>query len=302
MADNLFSKILYGNDHIMSIPFRGIKETVKNLTMEDVKKYYETTFSPNISSIISSGDLTKELLLPKLTVFKNWESTNVIHDQEPAVPAIKKTTMYFANKDKAPQSEIRIGYIALPYDITGDFYKATAMNYAFGGTLTSRFSMNLREEHGYTYQAYSNFWGNKFAGPFWAWTGVRTNVTADAIVQSIKEIKNYADNGITDDEFKAMKTSIAQKEAIRYETPTQKIAFLKRIMDYDLDKNYTTKQSELLQSVTKADINAIAKKYMPYKAMNIIVVGDRSQVFEKLKGLGYEVVELDGNGEPIKNN
>jgi zinc protease len=301
IADNIFSTLLYGNNHIKSLPVLGTKGTVGALTTNDLKNYYATAFSPSVSSIVVIGDISKEELIPKLRIFKNWKGNKIIHEQESALPVIDNTKIYFVNKPQAPQSEIRVGYLALPYDVTGDFYKAIVMNYGFGGTLTSRLSMNLREQHGYTYQAYARFWGNKFVGPFRAYSGVRTNATDDAVVQFMKEIKNYADNGITGEELKETKTAIGQMEALLYETPVQKIIFMKRIMDYGLDKSYPAKQSELLKSLTVADINAIAKKYLPYNTMDIVVVGDKAQVFEKLKGLGYEVVELDVNGELLKN-
>jgi zinc protease len=243
------------------------------------------------------SDASKEIIITQLGVFKNWKGNRVIHEKEPALPLIDKTRIYFVNKDKAPQSEIRVGYMALPYDATGEFYKATVMDHPLGASLTSRINLNLREQHGYTYFSRSNFLGGKFKGPFKAYAGVRTDATDDAVVQFMKEIKNYADNGIKEEELKETKTAIAQIEALLYETPVQKAIFLKRIMDYGLEKDYTVKQNELLQSLTKADVDAIAKKYLPYNAMDIVVVGDKAQVLEKLKGLGYEVIELNMNGE-----
>jgi zinc protease len=295
LADITFSKLLYGKDHIMSIPAVGTNESVTALTLQNVKNYYAKNFSPKAASIVIVGDISKEMVIPKLIAFKNWKGADVAHAKEPASPVIDKTRIYFVNKPQAPQSEIRIGYIALPYDAMGEFYKAKAMNYILGAELTSRININLREVHGYTYFSRSYFNGNKFAGPYAAFAGVRTNATGDAVVQFMKEIKNYADNGIKEEELKETKTAIAQREALLYETPIQKVIFLKRIMDYGLDKDYPAKQSELLKSLTIADINAIAKKYLPYNAMDIVVVGDKAQVFEKLKGLGYEVIELDLN-------
>ena len=301
LTDNVFSKLLYGKDHTMSVPVNGTKETVNALTLDDVKKYYAKRYAPRVSSMVIVGDVTKETILPKLTAFKKWEGSTLMHAREPELPVIDKTRIYFVNKPNAPQSEIRIGYMALPFDATGVFYKATVMNNPLGSTLTSRISLNLREQHGYTYQAFSGFSGNKFVGPFQARSGVRTNATDDAVVQFMKEIKNYADNGITDQELTEVKTNIAQKEALLYETPLQKTFFIKRILDYGLEKDYTVKQNELLQSLTKPEINEIAKQYLPHNAMYILVVGDKAQVFDKLKGLGYEVVELDVNGD-VKSN
>ena len=79
---------------------------------------------------------------------------------------IDKTVIYLVDKDKAPQSEIRIGYPAIPYDGTGEYFKATAMNYILGGAFNSRINMNLRENKGYTYGARSSFGGNHQIGTF----------------------------------------------------------------------------------------------------------------------------------------
>lgn len=296
LANNIFSKLLYGSDHIMSIPAVGTKERVNALTLEDVRSYYTKNFSPFYSSFVIVGDVSKETILPKLTVFKDWQGSRIMHPREPAKPVIEKTKLFFVNKPNVPQSEIRIGYLAMPFDVTGTYFKARLMNYPLGATLTSRISLNLREQHGYTYFTRSGFNSNKFIGPFTAFAGVRTNATDDAVVQFMKEIKLYADSGITTLELESTKTAFSQGEALSYETPLQKAGFIKRILDYGLEKDYPAQQSEILKSLTKEEINEIAKKYLPYDKMNILVVGDKEQVFAKLKKLGYEIVELDVNG------
>lgn len=299
LTANTLAKILYGDQHIMSTPSVGTKETVNALTLEDVKTYYAKRFVPGFASFVIVGDVTKETLLAKLSAFKDWKGPKLMHGREPELPLIDKTKIYFVDKPNAPQSEIRIAYMALPYDATGDYYKATVLNYPLGSTLTSRLSMNLRETHGYAYVTRSFFSGNQFTGPFIAYASVRTNATDDAVVQFMKEIKAYGDNGITDEELKETKAAIGQKEALLYETPIQKTGFLKRIVDYGLEKDYMIQQSEILKSLSKEELNEIAKKYLPYNKMNILVVGDKEQVFTKLKGLGYDVIELDVNGNPL---
>jgi zinc protease len=300
LSENLFSKLLFGPTHIMSTPTVGTKETVSALSLENVKKYYANYLSPGFASLVIVGDVTKEIVLSKLAAFKDWEGRQLMHGREPELPVIEKTKIYFVDKPQAPQSEIRIGYMALPYDATGNFFKATVMNYPLGGSLTSRINLNLREQHGYAYITRSFFSGNQFVGPFKAYASVRANATDDAVVQFMKEIKNYADNGLTNAELQFTKTATQQREALRYETPIQKAIFIKRILDYGLDKNYIENQNEVLKSLTKEEVNEVAKKYLPYNKMVILVVGDKTQVFDKLKKLEYEVVELDVNGELIK--
>jgi zinc protease len=300
VANNVFAKLIYGNDHIMGIPAVGTKETVSPLTLEDVKKYYADYFSPSIASLVVVGDVKQETILPKLNFLKSWTGPKVSKPVEPAVPAADKTKIYFVNKANAPQSEIRIGYMAMPYDATGDYYKTTVMNYVLGGAFNSRINLNLREAHGFTYGARSGFSGNQFAGPFTASAGVRGNASDSSVVEFMKEIKMYADKGITEEELAFTKSSMGQSEALKYETAMQKAGFIKRIMDYNLDKDFTVKQNEILKGMTKKDIDMLAKKNLPYDKMAMLVVGDKSKVFEPLSKLGYEVIELDADGNPVK--
>ncbi|OFY85873.1 MAG: peptidase M16 [Bacteroidetes bacterium RIFCSPLOWO2_12_FULL_35_15] len=299
-ANNVFAKLMYGTSHIMSTPTIGTKETVTALTLHDVKSYYADYFSPSISSVVVVGNLAQDAVISKLSFLKQWTGNKVMKGMEPTLPVIDKTKIYFVNKDKAPQSEIRIGYMAMPYDATGEFYKSTIMNYILGGAFNSHINMNLREVHGFTYGARTGFSGNQFAGPFTGSAGVRGNATDSSVVEFMKEIKNYADKGIRAEELEFTKSSIGQSEALKYETAMQKAGFIKRILDFNLDKNFTEKQNEILKAITKTEIDALAKKQLPYSKMVILVVGDKAKTFDALSKLGYEVTELDSDGNVIK--
>ena len=300
IANNAYAKLMYGKDHIMGISALGTKETVSALTIEDVKKYYSENISPSISSLVIVGDVSQEAILPKIGFLKNWKGPKVVHAPEVATPTIDKTKIYLVNKDKAPQSEIRIGFMSMPYDATGEFYKSTIMNFTLGGAFNSRINLNLREAHGFTYGARSGFSGNQFVGPYTASAGVRGDATDSSVVEFMKEIKLFAEKGVTDAELEFTKSSMGQSEALKYETAGQKAGFVKRILDYDLDKAYTTKQNEILKAITKEEINALAKKQLQYDKMAILVVGDKSKILLPLRKLGYEVIELDMDGNEIK--
>lgn len=300
VINSVFFKLLYGKNHIMSIPIVGTKEIVERITLDDVKEFYKKRFSQKYASLVIVGNVKKETIIPKLAAFKLWNNSTLMHSGEPAMPINDKTRIYFVDKPNAPQSEIRVGYMAMPFDATGRYYKSCFMNEPLGGSFVSRINMNLREQHGYTYFSRSYFSGDKFVGPFTAFAGVRTDVTDSSVVQLMNEIKNYADNGITEKELEQTKAAFAQRETQLYEIPLQKINVLKRILDYGLEKNFTLKQNEILKSLTVEEINELAKKYLPYDKMYIVVVGDKAKVFEKLKNIGYEVVELDVKGDLVK--
>lgn len=300
IASNVYSRLMYGDNHIMSIPSIGKKETVETISLNDLKNYYSNSFSPSVSSAVIVGDISQETIVPKLMFLKKWERKTIVHPLEPPTTLINKTKIYLVNKEKAPQSEIRIGYMAMPYDATGEYYKSGIMNYSLGGSFNSRINLNLRETHGFTYGARTDFSGNKFVGPYTASAGVRTDATDSSIIEFIKEIKNFADKGITNEELSFTKNSMGQNEALKYETAWQKAGFIKRILDYNLDKTFVEKQNELLKSITKQEIDALAKKRLPYNNMAILVVGDKEKIYNGLVKLGYELVELDTEGNLLK--
>lgn len=299
IANNVYKKLLYGKGHILSTPVIGIKESVASITLDDVKNFYAANFSPSVSKVVVVGDVTKESVLPKLDFLKTWPAKAVTQPKQPETPAIDKTRIYFVNKDNAPQSEVRIGYMAMPFDATGEYYKATLGNFVLGGAFNSRININLRETKGWTYGARSLYSGTKYAGPFTASGGIKADATDSSIVEFMKEIRNYADNGIKKDEVSFMKNSIGQQDALKYETAGQKAGFIKRILDYNLPKDFVDQQQAIIKNITKQDLDALAKKHLPYTKMTMVVVGNKAKLFDRIKSLGYDVVELDADGATV---
>ncbi|WP_421826754.1 M16 family metallopeptidase [Larkinella sp.] len=299
IANKAYSRLLYGADNIRAIPTSGTVKTVENISLDDVKAFYQQNFSPSVTNLVIVGDVEKTAILPKLDFLKKWAAKPVALPKAPVAKKIDKTRIYLIDKDKAAQSEIRIGYLTdLPYDATGEYYKAGLANYILGGAFNSRINMNLREDKGWTYGARSSFGSTKTPGPFTAQAGVKAAATDSSVVEFVKELTNYGKTGITEDELAFLKSSVGQRDALRYETSFQKALFLNQIIDYDLPGNFVEQQSQILQKMTKKDIDAIAKKRLPVNNLIITVVGDKSAVKPGLQRLGYEIVELDKEGNP----
>jgi zinc protease len=302
MASFVYNRMIYGADNIMGYPSIGTQSTVSRLTIEDVKAYYRKMFSPNISRVVVVSNLENAPLITKLQFLKDWKSTGA---QLKSVASLTPkgepgpTKIFLFNKPEAAQSEIRIGRLGMAYDATGEFYQAQMMNYMLGGNFNSRLNLKLREEKGWTYGAGSGFGGSKYAGTFTAFAGVRWDASDSAVAQFVSTITDYANNGIAPDELEYTKKSVSQSEALAYEDPYQKLYFMKNILDYNLPDDYPVQQNKVLQSMTKADVDALAKKWLDPEHMVISMVGDKAKIGDALKKLGYEVVEVDTNGVPV---
>jgi zinc protease len=96
-----------------------------------------------------------------------------------------------------------------------------------------------------------------------------------------------------------MKNAIGQNDALRYETGPQKATFIRRILDYNLSKDYVDQQNKILKNMTKAQMMEMSKKYLDPNKMNILLVGDKAKILEGVKKLGYDIVELDADAKPV---
>jgi zinc protease len=300
IANNAYNKLLYGPNDIMGVPSNGTTASVTSITLDDVKQFYQQNYAPNVSYLTVVGDVDQAAAEQPLAFLKAWPQKNVTLPTAPVAQAQPdKTKIYFINKDGAAQSEIRVGYLtSLPYDATGDYYRAYLSNYLLGGAFNSRINLNLREDKGYTYGANSSYRSTRFAGPYTAQAGVRADATAASVKEFMKEINNYR-TGISDEELTFLQSSVGQSDALRYETGQQKAGFLSRLVEYDLKPDYVTQQADILKNLKKEDVTASVQKYLPGDKMYIVVVGDRAKSFPGLSELGYDVVELDVNGMPV---
>jgi zinc protease len=302
VADLVFAKINYGPNSILSMSDDGTEHTISNLKLKDVEDYYNNYMTSQGVKVVVVGDIKQQEILPKLA-FLDKLPKKKINMPELKAPAstIDKTKVFLVDVPKAAQSQFRVGYATgLRYDATGDFYKTRLVNYALGGDFNSRLNLNLREDKGWTYGARSSFTADEYTGDFEFSSGIRADATDSALVEVMKELRNYRENGITEPELKFMKNSLGQRDALLYETGIQKAGFIGRILDYNLPANYIDQQNKILANLTKKQVDEIAKKYLSPEKMNILLVGDKAKIMEGIKKLGYEIVELDADGKVVE--
>ncbi|MEY4930321.1 MAG: hypothetical protein RI909_1045, partial [Bacteroidota bacterium] len=297
IASDVFAKMNYGTS-ILGLSEAGTEYTVKNLTLKDVEDYYSNYMTSKGAKLVVVGDVTESEILGKLNFLSKLPNKEIKLPAVPAIPKVDKTRIYLVDVPKAAQTEFRVGGVTgLKYDATGEYYRATLTNYALGGAFNSRINLNLREDKGWTYGARSGFSGDKYTGTFAFSSGIRANATDSALVEVMKELKNYTTSGITEDEIKFMKSALGQRDALLYETGFQKAGFIGRILEYDLPANFVDEQNKILSKITKADIDQVSKKWIKPETANVLLVGDKVNILPGLQKLGYEIIELDVNGK-----
>ncbi len=299
IAEDVIGKLSYGHGHILGIPDVGTEFSVKNLTLKDVEGYYNNNLTSQGAELVVVGDIGQSEIMSKLAFLSKLPNKKIDLPKIAAAPAPPKSKIYLVDVPKAAQTQFRVGYVTgLHYDATGEFFKLGLANYALGGAFNSRINLNLREDKGWTYGARSSVLGDKYTGEFYFSSGIRANATDSALVEVMKELSTYAQKGITDEELNFMRSAVGQRDALRYETPFQKAGFIRRIIEYDLPADYVDQESQIINTITRDEINKLASKWMGTDNMYILLVGDKAKIQPGLQRLGYDMVELDVNGNP----
>ncbi len=297
IATEVYNRLSYGADNILGMSDNGTEYTIKNMGLKDIQQYYNDYMTSQGTKVVVVGDITQSEIEPKLAFLNKLPNKKINLAKPSPAPAIDKTKIYLVDVPKGAQTEFRVGYVTgMKFDATGEFYKSNVMNYVLGGSFNSHLNMNLREEKGWTYGARSSFSADEYTGAFTFSSGIRADATDSALIETMKIIKNYSTNSLSADELIFTKNAIGQSDALKYETGVQKAGFIRRILDYNLPGNYVQTQNKILSGLTKKEVDALAKKWLVADKMNILLVGDKAKILPGLQKLGYEIVELDTDG------
>jgi zinc protease len=300
VASEVYDRINYGPENILGVSEVGTEQTVKTFTLKDVEDYYGRFLTRRGARLAVVGDISKKELLSKLEFLSKLPDREIKFHAIPSAPKVEKSRIYLVDVPKAAQTEFRVGYVTgLKYDATGDYYRAGLANYALGGMFSSRLNLNLREDKAWTYGARSGFAGDKYSGTFTFSSGIRSDATAGALAEVLKELGNYAGTGPADEELEFTRSAIGQADALRYETPLQKAGFIMRILEYNLPADYVEQQNRILAKIDKQMISPVAAKWFQTNAVNIVLVGDKAKIQDSLKKTGFDIIELDSNGDRV---
>ncbi|TCI91446.1 M16 family metallopeptidase [Tenacibaculum sp. M341] len=293
IASNAYNQLIYGDD-VRAKNILGSVSSVTNITIDDLKTYYQNYISPSISKMHVVGDISKDKVTASLTSLnKEWNAKEVTIPNFKAIKQPEKSTVYFYDIPNAKQSQLRFGTPAMSFN-SPDFYPANVMNYILGGGgFASQLTQQLREGKGYTYGIRSRFSGNKTDGTFTISSGVRSNITLEASTLVKQILENYAKN-YNEKDLATTKGFLIKSNARAFETMRAKLNMLENISSYNLNADYVKDREKIVSEMTIPRIQELANKYVDPNKMIWLVVGDAETQLKRMKDLGF--------GEPVLLN
>jgi len=299
IARRAFPILMHGPDHPYGKPAAGYPDTVKDLTLDDVRAFHAAGFGPKGANLIVTGDVDPDAITKVLErTIGRWQPKNGGPGTRPAPRSRHEPgTVYLVDKPGAVQSVIQVGRRWV--DRRDPRYMATLVgNHLLGEDFLSRLNQNLREEHGYTYGAGSAFTFHRSKSVWRVSTSVRTDATAPALKEILKELDSLpAAKPITAEELGKARSAEARSFPENFESPSGIAGELSELADFDLPPDTLETFLPDLEKVSLAEVQKSMTEVVAPADRLILVVGDRKTVEPELRRAGLtkiRVVTHDG--------
>ncbi len=299
IVGRVMASALYGTAHPYGYTELGTEASNKAMSRAAMENFWKQQLVPGNAALVVVGAVSrKELEAMTTKAFAGWAGKAAARTKLPA-PGGTAAKLVIVDMPGAAQTQVRVASVGVPR-ATPDFEALEVVNTLLGGLFTSRINLNLREDKGYTYGAFSTFAFRQEAGPFFVGAGVRTDATAPAITEIYNEIKKMKDVEVTMDELTLGKDSLVRSMPGRFETTSQAAASFANLFVYDLGLDYYSKYIERVVGIDAAVAHAAARKHLQPERMLVVAVGDRQKIEAELKKLNLGAAEYrDAEGNVI---
>ncbi|MEO6329536.1 MAG: pitrilysin family protein [Ginsengibacter sp.] len=303
MALRILPQLLYGTHHAYSNPFTGsgYETSTQSITRPDLINWHSQWFKPGSSTLIVTGDVTMDKLMPALEeVFGAWQPGMAPAKNIATVEKTKGGKIYLIDKPDAPQSTIVAAHVSETSGQPEDIAIQTVMQ-NFGGMATSRLNRNLRLDKHWSYGTNGSLVTARGQRPFVTVAPVQTDKTKEAITEVIKEIKGVAgERELAGEEYNSIMRNMTLRLPGRFSTLNALESAAIEMINYKLPDDYWSRYAGNVRALTEQQLNTAAKKFVHPSEIIWVVVGDLKKIESGIRDLNYgEIIHLNTEGTVI---
>jgi len=270
IASEAFNKAVFG-DHPYAFPVSGSKESLLNITLDDVRAFYKQYYVANNATVSIVGNIER------------WQAEEIVKallsalpagEKAPALPAVKSLTESKKIVIDYPSAQTHI-YVGQPGMKRGDedYFSLYVANHPFGGSgFSSRLVEVVREEHGLAYSVYSYFSPLREKGVFAMGMQTKTDQTQKALQLLNQELNKYVADGPEKDELAASISNITGSFPLNIDSNGKLLKYISMIGFYDLPIDYLDHFIGNIKSVDVKKVNdALSRRVNPDTMVTVIV-------------------------------
>jgi zinc protease len=256
-----------------------------------VRAHHETHWRPAAAHLIVAGPVEAEDVVAAATQHLGaWSGSGPGH-RTFAPHAAGGRRIVLVDRPGSVQSELRVGQLGIDRR-SPRYFAAMVLGAMLGGVFGSRLNLRLREELGYTYGARAGFDPRRAVGPFSAAAAVQTEVTADALRETVEILTRVRDAAPDEVELHEIRDFLVGIFPLRFETTGGVAMAIEPLAVYGLSDDWWQTYRSHLEGVGADDVHAAARDLLRPDDYLMLVVGDADKVQSELEATGLGPLEV----------
>ncbi len=288
----LFSELVYGKN--FPDVKRTTSESISQLTLEEVRKFYNENIKDLELTIALAGDFDLKKVLSTLKEsFKGWKGIPPKKLELPGAKLASKPGVYLINKEDMTQAVVCMGNLGINR-LDPDNVEINVLNFIYGtGGFNSRVMREVRSHKGLAYSAYGIVGAGRDLGMFFNFCMTKSQSVGEAITTMKEIMMDITKNPVSSEELETAKKYEQNSFVHRFDSA---ISVLNEFLSAKLlgfPDDYLETYIPRIRKVNEKKVLEMAKRTIHPEELVVLVVGKKSEIEEQLKALNMgEVKEL----------
>lgn len=276
LASERLRKVLFGVHPYAQVA--PTEEQVAAYQREDLVSIYRDFYTPENALLLMVGDFDSSAMLETVgKVFGAWQGNKPVTPPAPEPGKPRGRQVHLVHVPGAVQTQIVAGCHAITRKHP-DWIKLGVTNSLYGGAFNSRLVMNIREDKGYTYSPRSGVNPLRQYGYFSVSAAVRNDVVAASLTEIFYEMDKLRALPVPEPELADARNYVSGVFSLGLATQDGLLSQLATVALNDLPDDYLETYREKVRALTPDDLLSTARKYFDSANMQVVVVGDRTQI------------------------
>ena len=270
-AGRALTKLAYP-DHPYGSGANITTESIRKVNLDDIRAFHRSHYGKDNAIVAIVGDINRK---QADRLVKNV--LNGLPERSSAAKNVPPVQQQPAQRRDIPfageQAQVLLG-MPLIKRHDPDYYALVVGNYILGGGgFDSRLMKVLRDRHGYTYGVHSTLEPATEAGMFTIGYSTQKKNTKDSLVQAQAVIKQFIEEGPTEEELAQAKANIIGSFPLRFDSNAKLVKYLSIIGHHNLPNDYLEAYPKAIGKLTVEQVKDAWQRRVKPEDLHIVVVG-----------------------------
>jgi zinc protease len=264
--------LVYGS-HPFGRPVEGTEAAVAAVTRDDLVRFHTDHVRPDQAILAVVGAVRPDEIREKLAArLGSWQPGGRSLPVPPAPAPLAARTVRTIQREVS-QASVTLGHLGITRS-NPDYYAVQVMNYLLGGGFTSYLVAAIRVEKGWAYDVGCAFSAGKVAGDYHLRLQTRNETAREAIEAALAQIRRIRDEPVSPQILADARAYLTGSFPLRLDTSRKVAGMLAGIEYHGLGLDYLERYPGLINAVTAADVQRVARTYLDPERYALVAVAD----------------------------